>query len=327
MTKRLLDLAPHPLLDIVSYGRGGATLTPARREAIARTVGGVPEVVVKVSGGGSTVGGVTAHLRYIGRHGRLPLELDEGDEVASMSDVRALIRDWGLKTEEMASARRYSGRPGIKGPRLVYNLVFSMPASTPPTKVLNAVRNFAHEQWALEHRYAMALHTDTPRPHVHVALKAVSEQGQRLHIDRERLRRWREEFARHLRAQGVSANATHRAVRGRVGHGPPTKLYRAMHGGASTFLGERVRKVAAELQLTGSVKDSAGAKLRETRRGIEGQWKAVRQVVERSGDTDLASGIDRFLASMPTPQTEIEEISRQIQERLVKDRRPSITAS
>ena len=48
----------------------------------------------------------------------------------------------------------------------------------------------------------MALHTDTPRPHVHVVIKAVSEQGQRLHIRKATLRDWRSEFARHLRALG-----------------------------------------------------------------------------------------------------------------------------
>jgi hypothetical protein len=60
----------------------------------------------------------------------------------------------------------------------------------------------------------MVLHTDEPHPHVHMVVKAVSEQGARLNIRKATLREWRKEFARQLRAHGVEANATERAVRG-----------------------------------------------------------------------------------------------------------------
>jgi hypothetical protein len=40
------------------------------------------------------------------------------------------------------------------------------------------------------------------------------------------LREWRREFARHLRDQGIAANATERAVRG-DGTRPPHPIYRA----------------------------------------------------------------------------------------------------
>lgn len=78
----------------------------------------------------------------------------------------------------------------------------------PPAKVLTAVQNFCREEFALKHRYALALHTDEPHPHVHVVIKAASEQGERLNIRKEMHRQWRSDFARHLRAVGVSANAT-----------------------------------------------------------------------------------------------------------------------
>lgn len=59
MPKRLLDLREQaPLLDIVSYGRRGPgrppIFSPAERDYIGRTVRGVPEVMIKVSGGGNT---------------------------------------------------------------------------------------------------------------------------------------------------------------------------------------------------------------------------------------------------------------------------------
>ncbi|MDB6104572.1 MAG: relaxase/mobilization nuclease protein [Gammaproteobacteria bacterium] len=61
---------------------------------------------------------------------------------------------------------------GRKAPKLVHNLVFSMPKGTPPDKLYQAVRRFASEKFALQHRYAMALHTDQGHPHVHMVVKA-----------------------------------------------------------------------------------------------------------------------------------------------------------
>ena len=37
-----------------------------------------------------------------------------------------------------------------------------------------------------KHRYAMVLHTDEPHPHVHMVVKAVSEEGVRLNIQKAR---------------------------------------------------------------------------------------------------------------------------------------------
>jgi type IV secretory pathway VirD2 relaxase len=90
-----------------------------------------------------------------------------------------------------------------------------MPSPTPADKVLAAARKFAREKFALQHRYAMVLHTDQQHPHVHVVVKAESEEGRRLHIDKAMLRAWRDDFARLMREQGVAANATPRVIRGR----------------------------------------------------------------------------------------------------------------
>jgi hypothetical protein len=93
---------------------------------------------------------------------------------------KALLEDWGLALQELEGKAIYSGRPGRKPAKLVHNLMFSMPKETPPDKLLAAVRHFAQETFALQHRYAMVLHTDQDHPHVHLVLKSVSEQGTRL---------------------------------------------------------------------------------------------------------------------------------------------------
>jgi hypothetical protein len=113
-------------------------------------------------------------------------------------------------------------------------LMFSMPPGTPPNKVLAAVENFAREEFGMQHRYVMALHTDEPHPHVHVLVKAMSEQGVRLNIRKATLRMWRSEFARHLRDQGVRANATERLARGRIGRALSTEVYRGNERGSLT---------------------------------------------------------------------------------------------
>ena len=73
-----------------------------------------------------------------------------------------------------------------------------MPSPTPPEKVLAAARRFAREKFGDQHRYAMVLHTDQRHPHVHMVVKAESEEGPRLHIDKAMLRVWREDFARSI---------------------------------------------------------------------------------------------------------------------------------
>ncbi len=104
-------------------------------------------------------------------------------------------------------------------------------------------------QLALKRRYAVALHTNEPHLRVHVIVKAVSEQGERLNIRTATLREWREEFASHLRRVGVAANATPRFVRGETRPRKSDGIYRAARRGASTHMRDRVEAVATGLRI------------------------------------------------------------------------------
>jgi hypothetical protein len=88
-----------PFLDLFSFGRAGPSgrFTPAQIAQIQRTVYRVPEVMVKVTGGGGSVGAVGAHFRYISRKGELSMETDEGEHIASREAQKALLRDWHLE--------------------------------------------------------------------------------------------------------------------------------------------------------------------------------------------------------------------------------------
>ena len=194
-----------PFLDLVSHGRHGPgqrqQLLPAQIEQIARTVRHAPEVMVKVSGGGKSAKAVSAHFKYLGRQD-FEIETDDGECLKGKDSVQDLIEGWELDLDATESRSPYRGVPGRRPTKLVHNIVLSMPAGTSAVGVLNASRAFATEQFALKHRYAMVLHTDQPHPHVHLVVKAMSEQGRRLNIRKETLRQWRREFARHLRRAG-----------------------------------------------------------------------------------------------------------------------------
>jgi Relaxase/Mobilisation nuclease domain len=315
MPRRLIDVGGgKPLLDIASYARRG----PGRRdhlshdeaELIGRTVRRTPEVMVKVlSRGGQDLKAIGRHIAYLNRGGDLEIETDDGQRLSGQGVEKDVLEDWDLDLEEhrrKADLESWSRRPP---PKLVHKLMFSMPAGTPPDKVLAAVKNFAREEFGLKHRYAMVLHTDEPHPHVHVVVKATSEQGVRLNIRKATLRGWRKEFARQLRALGVAANATERAVRGQTRSPKLDGIYRAEERGESRRARERAEAVAVEL-LRGSFQPEAGrAKLLETRREVERGWWAVSDILIAKGRPELAAEVRRFSAQVAPACTDRESIA------------------
>jgi hypothetical protein len=305
-----------PLFDLLSYARRGAgrrdRVTPTDLSQIARTVGRTPEVMVKVlSRGASGLTAVRKHLEYIGRKGKVDLETDGGEKLASAKDI---LDDWDLELDEYRTGSDLSATDRKRAPRLVHKVLFSMPAGTPPAKVLTAVQNFCREEFALQHRYVMALHTDEPHPHIHVVIKAVSEQGVRLHIRKATLRQWRTDFALHLRAVGVPANATHRYVRGEVGLGKPDGIYRAALRGQSTHMRDRVTTVASELFAGALRVERQKAGIIHTRDEVRRAWQTVSDILVRQKHIDLAKHVRQFADQMPPVMTDKEYIAARLRE-------------
>jgi len=326
-------------LDIVSYGRrgpGGTLRFGADQIAqIQRTVGRIPEVMVKVSGGGRDIGGVEAHLRYIGRHGKLPIETDEGVAQQGRGAAKEITADWQLAL--CRSQYKPRPAPGQKDTRakLVHNLVLSMPAGTPPEKVLAAARVFARENFALQYRYAMVLHTDQPHPHVHLVVKCEHEfePGKRLYIRKDTLRQWREQFAALMREQGVAANATPRQLRGQTrkpyrdaihhrlralrafGQLPPSDRARHQPPKTSTFMRAKLESVLRAVRSGRSALDEGQGKMRNTRQEVVADWHATANALRRRGEADLASCVDHLIARMPDVQTEAQRLADHWNER------------
>jgi hypothetical protein len=172
-----------------SFGRkgaGGGQSPAGWAERMGASGRGAKEVLAKISGGGRDADGVQAHFEYIDRHGKLDIETDHGEVLHGKTAATELINDWALDYGAVPGAphsRRKVGPDGRRRqPRQAFNIVLSMPAGTPPQKVLKAVKKFAREEFAHQHRYAMALHTEERgkhgmHPHVHLVVKAEHEYG------------------------------------------------------------------------------------------------------------------------------------------------------
>ena len=319
------DFHAAPLFDVASYARRGPgrrdRLSPAEIDQVRRTVYRAPEVMVKVLPGSQpTAAAARRHLEYVGREGELALETDAGERLTGEDAARRIVDDWDLDLEEERPGSRLSASEPTRRPKLVHKLVFSMPPGTPADKVLGAVRDFAREEFALKHRYAMVLHTDDDHPHVHVVVKSVSEQGERLNIRKETLRRWRAEFARQLRARGVDANATERAVRGSPMKAYTDGIFRAATRGASIHLKRRVRAALG----TAASPEPGAARLEVTNGAIRHGFLVLASQLGQQGEQELSRATYRFADQLPLAQTDRERIhegrTQSFGERLARSR-------
>jgi predicted transcriptional regulator len=313
MVKPRIDLgAAQPLLDLTSYARRGPTerlqLTPEEIHLIGRTVRRTPEVMVKVlTKGGGDLKAVGRHLSYLSRNGEVEIETDDGRHLSGEGIEQELLEDWDLDLEEARRTRELRPRPGMARPKLVHKVVLSMPAGTPADGLLRAARTFARETFGAKHRYAMVLHTDEPHPHVHMVVKAVSEEGVRLNIRKATLREWRGEFARHLRAQGISANATEKAVRGTTRPKLSDGMYRALQRGASRRI--QMHEGPAGMERVAASEVSGRESLLQTRAQVEQGWMAAAEALDRQGQQELAWYVRRFTEALPPIRTDRELLS------------------
>lgn len=323
----ILTSGPNPgeSLTIASHGRKTA-VTPLPRlnlgqvAAVSRTVRRVPEVIVKVSGGGRDSAGVKAHLSYIDRHGKLDIETDAGSVPADKATAQDLLADWNLDALPRDPGKGAGKRP----PKAVHNIVLSMPAKVPPEKVLAAAKVFAKANFGGIHRYAMVLHTDTKHPHVHVVVKAEREDGTgRLNIYKATLKTWREQFAQAMRDQGIEANATPFAVRGATKRLKDPMVHAQRRASrnpgqvGSTFLRDKAQAVMDALTGGRTSEISAGeATLASTRAKVVDRWQQTADQLDQQGETDLAASVRRFISAMPKVMTDQQKLAAAIAARL-----------
>jgi hypothetical protein len=301
----------NPTLDIVSYGRRGGAGRPLHftREQIAqiaRTVRRAREVMVKVSGGSNTTNGVAAHFQYISRRGALEVETDDGERLMGKEVAAQVVDDWDLDLDALRDNWDSRERGGRRNPKLVHNIILSMPSKTPPDRLLAASRDFAREEFALKHRYAMVLHTDQAHPHVHLVVSAHNSDGGRLNIQKADLRRWREQFARHLRNHGLEANATPAQIRGRLSDHQKDGIYRAAQRGESRVEWEREGR-AFKAARAGEMHQVPGlGRIVAAAEAVQQDWLMTGAALESQGLGGLAAEVERFRQSLRVPLTRQE---------------------
>jgi type IV secretion system T-DNA border endonuclease VirD2 len=320
-TRGAFDTGGQADIDFLVNGRRAKTrrLTVGgeRRAQLWRTVRKVPEVMVKVSGGGKTVQHVRAHMDYITRNGKLQAITDQGDIVNSRDDVKALIDDWDLDISK-----------GQGKYRQAFNIVLSMPAGTDPQKVLAGAQSFAREKFWGKHQYMMVLHTPEtdphdkapPHPHVHLVVKAEDFNGKRLYIRKATLEEWRAFFAEKMREQGVEANATPRDLRGKTRKGKTAGVHYAEKRGKSTVLKNKVEEATRELVSGEATPKPWEEKIAAKRKTVVRALLGAATEMKKEGDPMLAEALERFAKDLPKLETERHAMQRELVSRIERQR-------
>lgn len=295
-------------------GRSARVSRGDPRATLARVVRRTPEVLVKVTGRKKGAKHLAAHLDYIGRKGDILLETRDGEQLATDDEVEHIAEEWS----DPLYWRRNTSVSAVA-------MVFSMPAGTDPETVKQAVRETAERMIGDNHDYLMALHTDTPRPHVHLTVQAEGLNRNRFDPRREDLFRFREVFAEALRSRGVEAEATPRYTRGqgRAGTSMALAQLRArILSGASrqpTDSDMRQAREAMQVALGRAEPPAFVSKTHERWQDTTRRYEAVADALGRSTnevDRELARDVRRFLRERPRVETIPDRMLRDAEGRI-----------
>ncbi len=289
-----------------------SSVGPDVRARLARVAGRAPEVMVKVTGRTRDAIGLRAHLDYISRNGGLDLEDQDGARLTGRPAVKELADDW--IDAALSDRRRRATTP------FSLSIMLSMPAGTNPIAVRDGARAFAAEVFAGRHDYVFTLHTDTPRPHVHLSVCARAHGGERLNPKKTDLDHWRQVFAQALRDRGVEAEATPRRARGvtRKAERAPLRRIRERHEaglGGPAQMRRSAYKDAAKAAFGGVDRPIWESRLVDRQAKVRGLYLAQAKVLALSSDpADRALGakVTAFVQSMPQPDTQRLALAREL---------------
>jgi len=289
----------------------------ATKDKLRRTVARVPEVVIKVAGGGAKSAGVLRYMNYISRGGSLIMMNENGERLGGKDSIRHVHASWDLDLQRAHDKRGEALHHS-------FNIIFSMPARTAPEKLLDAVQSFAQQHFG-QRQYIMALHTPEtdpsdnppPHPHVHVIVRAEDEDGHRLHIRKSTLRIWREAFAAELRMRGIEANATSRAERGVSLKGRGSAEYHIRErGNVSTAEARRFAEAANDLRKGDTELKPWEVAMAAQRRDMLKELARNATTLRHEGDIELAEQVERFARELPPLDSERLRMQRALIEKV-----------
>lgn len=290
-------------------GAGSGAEAAARFVRVARRT---PEVMVKITGRTRDGAHLGAHLAYISRNGALPLLGPDGQRVEGRAAVRELARDWA--EEAAMEPRRRCDRP------LSHAIVLSMPAGTDAVRLHDAAGAFARETLGDRFFWVMALHDEGRHPHVHLTVRSLGADGERLNPRKADLQLWRERFAHALRARSIEAEATPRrarAVTRKAERLPVRKMrerYVAGAGDLPKVLASAYRAALAPGEGDPPWKGAITARERAIRRALVAEALALARGAAAE-DRALAREVEAHVRDRPSPETREEALRRQARER------------
>ncbi len=281
-----------------------------------------PEVMVKITGFGKGGKHVESHLDYISRNGKVELETERGEVLSGRQEVKEFFAEW---KNDFGDGGAYKAR------RDTMHMVLSMPETTDPEGVRNAVRQFAKKTFGANHEYVFALHTDEPHPHCHVTVKCLGRNGRRLHVGRHTAQAWREGFAEAMRDQGVDAEATPRRSRGKVKKSEKNVIRHIERGDkthkprVSKVKAARIKETAdellAETQGQPATPKPWEEKIKATQTAIRGAWLAAATALEQSAEgQSLSEQIKGFVDRMPAIDTARHELKASLMKQFTQQR-------
>lgn len=272
----------------------------------ARVSKKLPQAVVKITSHNSGRKNVLNRLNYISREGELPLETEEGLLVEGKKEISEYLDAW---TPDFST--RKNGRDGM-------SLVLSVPHGTDREAAIKSAREFLIEEFSENHHYAFVPHDDKDHLHIHVVIKNRGHDGKQLPTQKADLRRWRENFAKKARENGIMLDASPRYARGRGRKETKTVIHQIRARGETPRVdkqaaaeaiaaarGEQPAKTEFEdkLEKTNARERVAfaqqAASVVDASKGIADQHKRVVSL-------ELAAEMAKYADGMPVPKTRRE---------------------
>jgi hypothetical protein len=186
----------------------------------------------------------------------------------------------------------------------------------------DAVRSFARAEFGDTFPFVFAFHQDAKgeQPHIHLSVRALGVNGERLNPRKADLADWRERFARELRGRGIQAEATPRRARGITQKPERTAIRKARERFERTGQNEprvlrEARREAEALARGGAKPQPWDEQMRRRQAQVRATYQAAAKVLAASADPRdqaLAKDVQAFVKSMPPPVSRKVALARQM---------------
>jgi len=165
---------------------------------------GYKQAIMIVSSFGKSSSGSMSYVDYISQEDNVPL-FDKNNKIIEKDHALNKIQDWVDDTKERKGVTRYT-----------MHFVLQSEPSANEEKAKKGMQEFLKKAFP-KNDYIYAFHTDKESPHMHVSVKMQDQENKKIQAIKSDLRKWREDYAESMRAQGFDYASTSRSSRGKTG--------------------------------------------------------------------------------------------------------------